>query len=104
MSPVGRSGRGFRGGGAPASRAGRVHLEARGGGEAMKTLVLVGARASGATRRDHEEGTVRVAITEEAAEALRAADVPHRSLASLLDVDQRDRIDEAAIDWTKAWG
>jgi hypothetical protein len=69
----------------------------------LKTLVIVGsaaaARARTRTCADH-----LVAWTDEAAAALRAAGAAFRSASDYVSADEQDRIDEAAIEWTKAWG
>jgi CDP-Glycerol:Poly(glycerophosphate) glycerophosphotransferase len=70
----------------------------------MKTLVVWDGARSDLGRLRRAEATSVVAWTEDAADALRAAAIPHRTLASLLDPDAQDRIDQAAIAWTKAWG
>ena len=75
----------------------------------MKTLVVVGSAAAARARFSHPPGppgteSVLVARGSEAARALGAAGAPFRPMAEYLAPGDAERIDEAAIAWTKAWG
>lgn len=69
----------------------------------MKTLVVVGSAAAARARAQPSAGTI-VAWTDDAAAALRAAGAGFRTASDYVSADEQDRIDEAAIEWTKAWG
>jgi len=72
----------------------------------LKTLVVVGsaAAARARARRGIQPGPVLVAWTDEAASALRSAGAPGRAVSEYVSREDQDRIDEAAIAWTKGWG
>jgi len=70
----------------------------------LKTLVVVGSAAAARERaRAHSPATL-VAWSEEAAAALQSAGAPGRAVSDYVSGEDQDRIDEAAIAWTKAWG
>jgi hypothetical protein len=68
------------------------------------TVVFWGDGSVDEARRREREGARLLAFTDEAAEALAAAGVPHRAAADLISVLDQDRIDEAAMAWTKDFG
>lgn len=70
----------------------------------MKAVVFWAAGSAGAARA-HARAGARILLWEAAGEKdLVAAGVPFVRLGDLLTEDDRDAIDEAAIDWTKEWG
>lgn len=70
----------------------------------MKTLVVVGSAAAARARAQPSADGIIVAWTDDAAAALRAAGAGFRTASDYVSADEQDRIDEAAIEWTKAWG
>jgi CDP-Glycerol:Poly(glycerophosphate) glycerophosphotransferase len=70
----------------------------------VKSLVFWGGGPPGAARRRHEEGQVLLLWNEDRVAELRSAGVPFRAARAYLTADEADRIDEAAIAWTKEWG
>lgn len=70
----------------------------------MRSLVFVGSAARARARARSPAGELLLAWTDEAASALRAAGATFRAASEYVSADDRDRIDEAAIEWTKAWG
>jgi CDP-Glycerol:Poly(glycerophosphate) glycerophosphotransferase len=72
----------------------------------LKTLVVVASAAAARARaRDPAEpAPVLVAWTSESASALRSAGRPGRAVSEYVSPEDQDRIDEAAIAWTKGWG
>ena len=70
----------------------------------MKTLVVVGSALAARERARAQPAATLVASTEEAAAALLGAGAPGRAVADYVSSEDQDRIDEAAIAWTKAWG
>ena len=70
----------------------------------MKTLVVVGSASAARERARAQPQATLVAWTEEAGAALRSAGAPGRTLSDYVSSEDQDRIDEAAIAWTKAWG
>ena len=66
--------------------------------------MLLGTPDARSAARRHASGASLVAWTVDAAEALDRAGIPHHRAAGLLGADGPDRIDEAAIAWTKDWG
>ena len=71
----------------------------------MKTLVVVGTAAAARDRaRRGAQSAALVAWTDEAAAALRSAGAPGRAVSEYVWPEDQDRIDEAAIAWTKDWG
>lgn len=70
----------------------------------MKTLVLWGRGSVAAARARHGEG-VRFVLWDDAhASALDQAGVTWRAASSYVEPGGAERIEEAAIAWTKAWG
>jgi len=70
----------------------------------LKTLVVVGSAAAARARAQPSADGIIVAWTDDAAAALRAAGAGFRTASDYVSADEQDRIDEAAIEWTKAWG
>jgi len=72
----------------------------------LKTLVVVASAAAARARAREatEPARVLVAWTSEAATALQSAGRPRRAVSEYVSADDQDRIDEAAIAWTKDWG
>jgi hypothetical protein len=70
----------------------------------LKTLVVVGSAAAARERARSQLKSTLVAWTEEAAAALQSAGAIGRAVSDYVSSEDQDRIDEAAIAWTKAWG
>ncbi|HEV8255116.1 MAG TPA: hypothetical protein VGQ78_10185 [Vicinamibacteria bacterium] len=70
----------------------------------MKTLVLWGGGDEGRARSLASCGVTLVARDLAAAEPLRRAGLACRAASDYSSVDEQDRIDEAAIAWTKSFG
>jgi len=70
----------------------------------LKTLAVVGTAAAALARARAQPAATLVAWTDDAAAALRRAGLPGRAVADYVSREDQDRIDEAAIAWTKDWG
>jgi hypothetical protein len=70
----------------------------------VKTVIFWGGGPMDDARQHVARGATLLAWTDDAAEKLAAAGLPHRTAAAELSLLDQDRIDEAAITWTKDWG
>lgn len=70
----------------------------------MKTLAVVGSAAAARDLARAQPGATLVAWTDDAAAALRRAGARGRAVSDYVSREDQDRIDEAAIAWTKDWG
>ncbi|HET8645500.1 MAG TPA: hypothetical protein VFO85_08445, partial [Vicinamibacteria bacterium] len=70
----------------------------------MKTLVFWGGGRAALARARADDGAALLLWDGRGEAALREAGVPFRRASDLLQDDDQDAIDEAAIAWTKAWG
>lgn len=70
----------------------------------MKTLIFWGGGPSASARARAGEGVRFVLWDETRAAELRQADVAWRAASSYVEPGGAERIEEAAIAWTKAWG
>jgi hypothetical protein len=70
----------------------------------MKSVVFWGSGPLDDARQHLARGATLLAWTDEAAETLAGAGLPHRAASAELSLADQDRIDEAAITWTKEWG
>ena len=70
----------------------------------MKTLLLLGRTRPDPVKGRLAKGVSVLAWDEPTAARLKASGVPVRTPADLLSAEDGDRIDDAAIAWTRAWG